>query len=150
MFNSYDERTWMPSPISRCGHSTDYFLGGPCMLSEGRVNRYYRDIPPHRDIKITGRVHFFDQWNGETLSLKVDNNTVWSESYNWCPTVLDAGCTKYGIDSCGQEYPDRLSVNFNVSMPHTADRIALEFNSTLKINACEASWGIDDVAIYIR
>ncbi|GIX62661.1 uncharacterized protein BcabD6B2_20960 [Babesia caballi] len=161
-FNPNVVSAWMPGHLSTCGRSGDFFLGGPCKLSKGRVNRFYVGIPTHSEIRVTGRVHFFDQWNGkvsygthyvdagETLSLKVDDATVWSQSYNWCPTVGDAECVKYGIDSCGQEYPDRLSVYYDVSLPHSAGSVALELTSTLDTDPCEASWGVDDVAVYIR
>ncbi|GBE60265.1 membrane protein, putative [Babesia ovata] len=110
MFDPSKISPWMPGHISSCGRSVDFFLGGPCKLSRGRVNRFYFGIPQHSEIRLTGRVHFFDQWNGETLSLKVDKDVVWSQPHNWCPTLSNADCVRYGIDSCGQEYPDRISV----------------------------------------
>ncbi|CDR94557.1 membrane protein, putative [Babesia bigemina] len=163
MFDPGKISPWMPGNISSCGRSVDFFLGGPCKLSKGRVNRFYFGIPQHSEIRLTGRVHFFDQWNGETLSLKVDNNVVWSrkcnsaspdmapsEPHNWCPTLSNADCVRFGIDSCGQEYPDRISVHYDVSMRHSGGSMAVEFSSSLETDPCEASWGIDDVAVYIR
>lgn len=103
----------MPSPVSNCGRATDHFLGGPCQLAEGRVKRFYLGIPEHKEIRITGRMHFFDDWNGETVTMTLDDKILWSEAYNWCPTLTDTACRKYRIDVCGQEYPDRLSASFH-------------------------------------
>ncbi|KAK1443317.1 hypothetical protein BgAZ_201930 [Babesia gibsoni] len=150
MFNPHDKQTWIPHEISNCGISKDYFLGGPCKLSEGHVQRFYSGIPEHKEIRITGRVHFFDRWNGEAVNLKVDKDVVWSHVYSWCPTVFDTSCTKYRIDVCGQEYPDLLSMHVDVTLPHSNDRMSIEFNSTIKGDSCEASWGIDDIAVFLR
>ncbi|ORM39415.1 uncharacterized protein BXIN_2954 [Babesia sp. Xinjiang] len=135
LFGPNQPNEWMPGDISRCGRSADYFLGGPCKLSKGRVNRFYFNIPSHSEIRITGRVHFFDRWE---------------ESHNWCRTLSNTECVKYGIDSCGQEYPDRLSVHYDISIPHKNATMALEFNSTLDSEPCQSSWGIDDVALFLR
>ncbi|GFE54248.1 hypothetical protein BaOVIS_016520 [Babesia ovis] len=150
LFEAKKSDVWMPGDTSTCGRSGDYFLGGPCKLSKGRVNRFYLKLPPHSEIRVTGRVHFFDQWEGESLNIKADGATVWSQSHNWCPSVSNTECIKYGIDSCGQEYPDRLSVHYDISLPHKSDTLALEFNSTLEAEPCQASWGIDDVALFLR
>ncbi|EKX73781.1 conserved hypothetical protein [Theileria equi strain WA] len=151
-FDKGEEMRWMPTNTSTCGKSQDSFLGGHCKLGFGRVKRIYNDIPSHTEIKVTGRVHFFDMWNGEYIILKADDTVLWTESHNWCPSVTDTACKKYGIDVCGQEYPDRLSVYFNVSMKHENSVLSLEFKSTLdkNTNPCDVSWGIDDIALYIR
>ncbi|UKJ88156.2 hypothetical protein MACJ_000599 [Theileria orientalis] len=136
-FNPKDKVNWIPDRISSCGNSSDSFLGGPCNLAAGSVKRFYNNLPTHAEIKITGRVHFFDEWN---------------ESHNWCPSVTDSVCRKFGIDVCGTEYPDRLSVNFDVSMPHDSVSLVIEFSSSLdaKTQACVVSWGIDDIALHLR
>ncbi len=36
--------------------------------------------------------------------------TVWSDEYKWCDKVMLWYCKKFGINACGAEYPDRLSV----------------------------------------
>eukprot|EP00371_Babesia_bovis_P002354 XP_001611001.1 hypothetical protein [Babesia bovis T2Bo] len=138
LFGPRESNNWMPGNISTCGRSGDYFLGGPCQLSNGRVHRYYFNLPEHTEVRLTGRIHFFDQWE---------------ESHNWCPSLSNTECIKYGIDSCGQEYPDRLSppkVHFDVFKHHTRESMALEINSNIEGNPCEASWGIDDIALYLR
>nr|PVC50776.1 hypothetical protein MACL_00002050 [Theileria orientalis] len=161
-FNPKDKVNWIPDKISSCGNSGDSFLGGPCYLAAGSVKRFYNNLPTHTEIKITGRVHFFDEWNGifnahishlgESVLLKVNDSVLWSESHNWCPSVTDSVCRRFGVDVCGTEYPDRLSVNFDVSMLHDSGSLVVEFSSSLdaKTQACEVSWGIDDIALHVR
>jgi len=33
---------------------------------------------------------------------------------------------------------------------HSADKIEVMFGALLKKSACEASWGIDDVTVYVK
>eukprot|EP00375_Theileria_parva_P003580 XP_766265.1 hypothetical protein [Theileria parva strain Muguga] len=108
-----------------------------CVLASGGVKRFYNHLPEHTEIKISGRVHFFDEWK---------------EWHNWCPTVPDSACMKFGIDACGIEYPDRLSVYFEVSTANSDRSVALEFFSNLakERNPCDVSWGIDDIVLHFR
>ncbi|CDJ58539.1 Conserved Plasmodium protein, related [Eimeria maxima] len=61
-------------------------------------------------------------------------------------------CARRGIDSCGHSYPDRLSVPVEIELSHTGPALLLSFGSTMpkKANPCTASWGIDDVSIYLH
>ncbi|KAK2195785.1 hypothetical protein BdWA1_002379 [Babesia duncani] len=149
-FEPNKPNNWTPGKISTCGDLSNYFLGGPCILMQGRVYRIYNGLPQHSKIKITGIIHFFDKWEGEGVSIKADGVILHSEHHNWCPTVMHTSCKKFGIDICGQDYPDRLSVYFSVEMDHAASQLSLEFQSGLKSSACTASWGIDDIALFLR
>ncbi|SBS95312.1 conserved Plasmodium protein, unknown function [Plasmodium malariae] len=62
--------------------------------------------PSHRELKIKLRVHFFDIWENDSLFLQVDNKTVWTESHQSCSSE---SCSS-GINLCGKDTPDRLSV----------------------------------------
>ena len=94
--------------------------------------------------------HFIDNWTGEIGYAKLDDEVIWLESHNWCEKVMPWSCKKYGINSCGNEYPDLLSRPGVYVGPHNKDTLTLGFTSTLKKQACEASWGIDDIQIYIK
>lgn len=60
-------------------------------------------------------------------------------------------CKSDGIDVCGQQYPDRISVSLDVTFAHTEDSLMISFSSTLNkdTDPCEISWGVDDVALYL-
>lgn len=94
-------------------------------------------------------VHFLDDWNGEELYCQIDKNLIWKESYAWCDKVLPWYCKKYGINVCGSDIPDRLSHPVSYVGKHNSNMFTLTFGSTLNKNPCEASWGLDDLQIYL-
>ena len=104
---------WSKEKLSTCGANDNMFLGGHCNLGGEEVFKNYKNLPPHKMIKITANFHFFDKWTGEEAYLKVDKDPVWTDSYIWCDKVIQWYCKKYAINACGAEFPDRLSVPIN-------------------------------------
>ena len=92
---------------------------------------------------------FIDEWEGESGIIKIDNKIVWQQAYAWCESVLPWYCKKFGINSCGNEYPDKIGQFVQFSTKHDSDEVTLSFSSTLIKDACKSSWGIDDVTIYL-
>jgi len=144
-----DSNAWTPNDHGTCGASHDNFLGGHCRFAATSAKRVYANLPPHTHVRVSARVHFLDKWMGESVVLMVNDNPVWSESHHWCPGFLKWMCTKYGIDSCGRDMPDRLSVKAKATVPHTDPTLSLTFTSNLgrDVDPCYTSWGIDDVSI---
>lgn len=70
----------------------------------------------------------------------------------WADTcdALPSGLT--GLNVCGGDAPERkLSAPVDVTLAHTSDVLELTFGSTqFAEDACQQSWGIDDVMVYIR
>lgn len=80
---------------------------------------------------------------------KVDNDIVWSHSHTWCTKMLPWVCKKYGVFACGGEFPDKLSHPVEFVGKHHNNGLTLAFSSTLDVDPCTASWGIDDIQVYI-
>lgn len=148
-FDSASTGTWTLDSRSSCGSDTDLFLGGHCKLGAANTARRYVQLPPHSRIRIRARVHYFDEWHGEAVALQADDATVWAQAHAWCPGFLTWKCIKYGIDSCGGDTPDRISVKVEATLPHTASTLDLAFASNLVAGTdpCRVSWGVDDVSI---
>ncbi|VTZ68759.1 conserved protein, unknown function [Plasmodium chabaudi chabaudi] len=146
-FDKKDNK-WVPSDISTCGNSPDTFLGGPCKF--GAIEAYTKitNIPKHDELKIKMRIHFFDTWDGDSLFLQVDDQIIWTESHK----SNDTTSTLLGIDVCGKNTPDRLSVPIDAEFEHSADSMSILLGSTLKktTDSCVTSWGIDDLIIYYK
>ena len=140
---------WSDDSIGGCGTNPDLFLGGPCKYADTSVSKTW-DLPEHEFIQVKATVHFFDHWEGESVYVKVDDNTVWSESYETCTHMRSSLCLHKGLDLCGDEYPDRIGVPVHFSGPHTEDLLTFEIGSDLARESCEVSWGFDDVEIYIK
>lgn len=146
-------REWTNPLTSTCGLSSDIFLGGHCKYGGGaQTQKTFKTLPPHTMARVTARVHFLDKWLGETLILTLDDKPVWTRSYKWCDQVITSQCLKHGVDACGKSFPDRLSLLLTVDVPHTKEAATLKFSSTLPAerDPCDVSWGIDDVAIYLK
>jgi len=58
-------------------------------------------------------------------------------------------CKKFGVYACGTEFPDKLSHPVEFTGKHHSSELTLAFSSTLDVDPCTASWGIDDVQVYI-
>ena len=141
---------WSKEKLSTCGTNDNMFLGGHCNLAGDEVHKVYTGLKSHTMIRITANFHFFDMWEGENAYMKFNNNTVWTDTYKWCDKVMQWRCRKFGINACGADYPDRMSVPIDFTANHNSEEFRIEFGANLNKSACEASWGIDDVAIYIK
>jgi hypothetical protein len=150
-FDAVDSNQWSMNDHSFCGASRDLFLGGHCRFGATTTTRTYANLPPHSKLKVTARVHYFDQWEGENVNMAIDNQQVWSQEHHWCPEFLKWMCRKYGMDSCGRDEPDRLSVKAEANIAHSAPTLTLSFSSSLPqgTDPCYTSWGIDDVAVHV-
>jgi len=140
---------WSTNDRSFCSSQMDQFLGGHCKLSATMVSRRYVALPSHARVRVKARVHFLDKWEGEVVAMRVDGQTVWSQSHDWCPGFQKWMCEKYGINTCGADTPDRLSVKAEVVLPHRNPSLDVSFTSSLApgTDPCLTSWGVDDVSI---
>lgn len=148
-FDVNDSGDWSIHDKSFCGVPEDQFLGGHCKFAATTTMRRYQNLPPHTRIRIKARVHFFDDWDGESLILQVDSTPMWAQSHKWCSGILEWKCRKFGMDSCGKQTPDKLSVLAKVELAHISQSIDVAFTSNMPLNtdACTKSWGVDDVSI---
>ena len=75
------------------------FLGGHCILSTDEVSKTYEDLPEHKTLKITANIHFFDNWEGENVYLKIDDQIVWFKSAKSSKSIA-------AINICGGDGAD--------------------------------------------
>ena len=102
------------------------------------------------EIKINVNFDFFDNWEGESAYMKINEKVVWIDSYNWCDKLLTYRCKEKGINVCGAEFPDRINVPIEIILPLNENEFTLSFGSNIEKNSCEASWGIENIEIYVR
>lgn len=129
----------------------DVFLGGwqPCDAAAdaaANATKTFKDMPPHTHVRLKAAMHFFDRWNGESAFASVDGLYVWADT-----AKLTDAQVKSGLNICGAPYPEtRLAAPIDVTLKHSASTLTVDFSSTLHGNACEHSWAVDDVAVYVR
>lgn len=140
---------WSEDDISNCGTSPDLFLGGHCKFSSEVVSKTF-DLPEHKYLQIQFNFHFLDRWEAESAYLKIDGEYVWSESYQACNNLHSDLCMYKGIDVCGDDFPDRMGYPVRFVAAHTQDTVLIEVSTNLDRDACEVSWGIDDLQIFIK
>ena len=145
-------QSWSNSDHNVCGGGKqgavvpDIHLGGHCKFSDVEVSKEFQDLPPHKYIRISARYHFLDKWLGEWGYMKVDDRVVWTETHHHCPKIWEDLCG--GISVCGDaNFNDRLSAHISITIPHTDKSFKVAFGSSLKGDACDASYGVDDVMI---
>jgi len=155
---------------------SDYFLGA---FSNVRVMKTFQ-LPFHEQVRVTARVHFLDMWEGEVMYLKTENGLKWSRAHKWCTEFPEKKCQPTSVietgalDSCGDpNFSDTLSVPVDISFPSEGkNAVTLEFGGVLTDgNTCKtkqdcarnsfecnqgfcvntkATWGLDDVRIFIK
>ena len=117
---------------------------------------------------------------GGNQHLKTDNGLKWSKSHTWCTEFPEKKCQPTSVietgalDSCGDpNFSDTLSIPVDVTFPSEGkNAVTLEFGGVLTDgNTCKtkkdcaknsfecnqgfcvntkATWGIDDVRIFIK
>jgi len=139
---------WSVNDRGFCATPGDEFLGGHCRFAATATARRY-NLPPHSRVRLSARVHFIDAWLGESVLMQADGKTVWAQAHNWCPGILKWMCSSYGMNTCGQDTPDRLSVRAEAILAHTGPTLDIAFSSSLPLgtDACRTSWGVDDVSV---
>jgi len=136
---------WSQGEITHCGAHT--LLAGHCVeLPSNEVSKTFAQLPPHSQVRIVAKYMFIDSWDGETGFLKVDNKPVWLESYNH-----KDGDSTHGINICGNETPERrFGRTIDITVPHTASSVSLTFGATTDEHACDESFGVANVMIFVR
>lgn len=141
---------WSVAKTSSCG-GKDFFLGGHCNAGHGEIFKTFNSLPAHTQIRVSARYHFLDDWRGETAFAKLDKNFLWTHT---TPASPSAG----GINMCGNPaFPEhRFSTPIDVVLSHAEKDVTIAFGleghneAQAKRSACDRSFGVDDVMVYVR
>ena len=119
------------------------FIGGHCLLSKEEVSKKFYIGYSHETIRIKASYHMFDNWNGEMGYMKINDQIVWAKE--------GKSNEKNGINICGGDYNDpAFNLGIDVVVPHNESEVIVSFGSTLDKDPCEASYGFQDVMLYIK
>ena len=89
--------------------------------------------------------HFIDRWAGETAYAKLDNQIVWTDSYDLGPNQ------PLGLNLCGGPEPEnKFAVPIDVIIPHTTSACTVSFGALLEGSSVIHSWGVSNVQILLR
>lgn len=130
--------------LTTCGGNT--FLGGPCTTTGNSVTqKSFNNLPPHTQLRIVAKYLFIDSWDGESAYMKLDDRVAWSEAYD------HAAFANKGVNLCGNDTPEgRYMRHIDVTVPHTTANFDLTFGATTDEHACDESFGVDGVMVFVR
>jgi hypothetical protein len=142
--------------VSQCGGNP--FLGGPCEAGGGAsLHRMWAGLRQHEQIRLSARVHFLGSWQGEPAFAKVDGQIVWLDTHGEPRNRASARPVSFALwdgPRCGGRQaagPPRLGAVVEVVVPHRAGSVEIEFGAALGgRDACETSFGVDNVVIELR
>ena len=136
------------SLLSHCGDG-NMFLGGHCRAGgEHEISKSFAGLPLHKELRISARVHFIDSWDGEAAYMSIDGQTVWTSAKT--ARRNDAGSTTVSL--CGDKLlaDAVLGKRIDIVVPHDEPAALIRFGTFLDQHACDESFGIDDVALYVH
>lgn len=141
-------KSWSDPRATACVKGGDRHLGGYCNFDSERVNKTYKFLPPHRFVRVRARFHFLDKWMGEMAMMELNKKIVWTSTHHHCPKIMTDSCRQPSF--CGDDsVSDIMSAPIDVTIAHTASELEVAFSSQLQETKCEASYGIDDVMIFL-
>ncbi len=132
---------WSGATLSSCG-AWGSILGGYNVISGSFVSKGYTPLPSHTTAHITLNYLRIDSWDNETAYLKVDGAQVWSK----------VGYLGNGTNVCGAAVPTWYDENWPIdwSGAHSAATLTLVAGSLLDQAANDESFGIDNVAVWVK
>lgn len=133
---------WSNTSTTSCG--AYQMLGGYRMFGGGEVKKTFDNLPAHKQLRMVATFHFIDAWSGEYGYSRIDDNYVWTDTYDH---VAAGG----SVNVCGGRTAEgKFAVPIEVSIPHTASKAKISFGSTIDQDPDDESWGVSQVAIYIK
>jgi len=143
--SNFDDGGWTNQSVTTCGGSPVPILGGYGKFAGGSVQRNYRNLPPHQEIRLKANFHFIDNWSGEMAYLKLDHQAAWTDLYD------AQGVNSNGINLCGSPtHEAKFAVPIDVAIQHTSAALSVTFGAKMTKHATEASWGVSGLQIYVR
>jgi len=140
---------WSRKDVSSCGGIN--MLGGYCKFGQGEVTKSFGPFPAHTQLRIKGTYHFIDRWIGESAFLKLNVGRDGGPTVVWTDRHSEDGQTK-GMNVCGQaDTPEgKFAQPFEVTVPHSMAMLEATFGSTMDSqDACDQSWGVSGLEIYV-
>lgn len=151
-FSNNERNGWQGAETEarQCGPSRDKSLFRDCKSKIEFVQKRFVGLEPHKEIMIELIVHFIDQWDGELAYLEIDDELVWTKSHKWCHTIFSQKCILNGINVCDNAYPDLMGQNVKFVKKHNKKSVTIRFGSSLEKDNCKATWGINNIMLYLR
>lgn len=151
------DQTCLEGSVTPCGGIR--MLGGFRTYGPGRTSKTFSGLRSHTHVRVTGNIHFIDEWEGETVYVMLGSKIMGrgcTEAQYAFTHSFDTREVSSGINVCGDAVPEgRFSVPFDLVVPHKGSELEVIFGSTLKPKTQfdkhgKAWWGVSGLEILTR
>eukprot|EP00961_Rhodomonas_salina_P123809 1668551-Rhodomonas_salina.1 len=137
-----DLSMWSQTRTNSINRASGNFLGR-FDSNMNEVTLTLNNLGVHHELVLDFVFLRFDSWDNEIFTIDVDGRRVFWREFNGLhggPCALEAGVLFF------ERWPD-AAYSYSISMPHTADSVAIRFFGDLDSIITDESWGIDDVQV---
>jgi len=139
--------------ITSCG-SFGNILGGYNITAGGTNQKTFGLLGvPHTQTRLTIDYITIDSWDGEHAYVRLAGTQVYDQAFCFC----SQGCQNNnppgicgGKAECGGSWDEERSVPVDATVNHSSDSISVEAQSTIDQGPSDESWGLDNVALWVR
>lgn len=124
-------------------------LGGAYQISRGKLEKIITTFPRHEYVNIEMNVHFFGNWNGETLYIQIDSEGKSELKYYWTKRCITPKI-KPMISMCENIDYCRIGEKVSFSLKHYSNYFKIVVGSTLDAAPDIKSFGISDFRLYVK
>ncbi|CAD8123956.1 unnamed protein product [Paramecium sonneborni] len=120
-------------PITKCFDM--YLIGGYQSFGKKTTVTKKFTLPKHDYIRIIVTIYKIDNWDGEELSIFINQEEQWTQFLGWNDPPQ--------TDICGNQnnnWKERI-IKIDKIITHTSPELIFDIRSTLQKEANEASWG---------
>jgi len=137
---------WDPPDLSVCG-SWGTMLGGYELTSDEEItNDLFMGGVPHNQLHVSMTYAAIDKWNGDTGYVELDGEAIFDEAIDNSDSADGQVC---GSEGGGNNTKDSQH-SVDAIVGHTSESVLIVAGSTLNGSASAASFGIDEVEVWIR
>ena len=137
---------WDPPDLSVCG-SWGTMLGGYELTSDEEItNDLFMGGVPHNQLHVSMTYAAIDKWNGDTGYVELDGTAIFDEAIDNSDSADGQVC---GSEGGGNNTKDSQH-SVDAIVGHTSESVLIVAGSTLNGSASAASFGIDEVEVWIR
>lgn len=137
---------WSKTQTSSCG-AFGKILGGYGQFGNETVSKSISALGiEHSIVRLDADYYAIDSWDGEQAYAQINNMPAWSTE---CQHQDNSCEHSNNGNQCGGNYSDG-STKVSAFVNDVGDDITVGFGSTLNQSTTDESWGVDNVAVYVR
>ena len=137
--------------ITACG-TYGNILGGYCTISTATNAKTYDLLAvPHTHVRLDVDYIKIDSWDSEYATVKLDGVQIYQQMFCFCSQgCQNQGWVCGGDAVCGGGWDEEHKLAVTGTVEHTQNSVEVFGDSSIDQDACDESWGFDNVRLYVR